>query len=101
MPGKYLKGAFVQFIPTFLIPRPNVVVFQYNPEAITHTWTPAAPETTPSVNSRPNPLAVNSLPGRELLLHADDGLLRHNRGRKRRDRGHSRGNRALFPARGS
>jgi hypothetical protein len=63
MPGKYLKGAFVQFIPTFLVPRPNVVVFQYNPEQITHSWTPAAPETTPGTNSRPNPLAVNSLPG--------------------------------------
>jgi hypothetical protein len=78
MPGKYLKGAFVQFIPTFLIPRPNVVVFQYNPEAITHTWTPAAPETTPSVNSRPNPLAVNSLPGESfsftLMMDSSDTI---------------------------
>ena len=65
MPGKYLKGAFVQFIPTFLIPRPNVVVFQYNPEAITHTWTPAAPGTTPSVSSRPNPTSRSTAsPGR-------------------------------------
>jgi hypothetical protein len=78
MPGKYLKGAFVQFIPTFLIPRPNVVVFQYNPEAITHTWTPAAPETTPSVSSRPNPLAVNSLPGESfsftLMMDSSDTI---------------------------
>ena len=78
MPGKYLKGAFVQFIPTFLIPRPNVVVFQYNPETITHTWTPAAPETTPSVNSRPNPLAVNSLPGESfsftLMMDSSDTI---------------------------
>jgi hypothetical protein len=61
MPGKYLKGAFVQFMPTFLVPLPNVIVFQYNPESMTHTWKPAAPETT-SANSHPNPLAVKGLP---------------------------------------
>jgi hypothetical protein len=62
MPGKYLKGAFVQFMPTFLVPLPNVIVFQYNPETMTHTWTPAAPDTT-SANNHPNPLAVKGLPG--------------------------------------
>jgi hypothetical protein len=62
MPGKYLKGAFVQFMPTFLVPLPNIIVFQYNPESMTHTWTPAAPETT-SANNHPNPLAVKGLPG--------------------------------------
>lgn len=63
MPGKYLKGAFVQFMPTFLVPLPNVIVFQYNPETMTHTWTPAAPETSPSTDNKPNPLAVKGLPG--------------------------------------
>lgn len=63
MPGKYLKGAFVQFMPTFLVPLPNVIIFQYNPETMTHTWTPAAPETSSSANNKPNPLAVKGLPG--------------------------------------
>lgn len=63
MPGKYLKGAFVQFMPTFLVPLPNVIVFQYNPETMTHSWTPSAPDTTPSTDSKPNPLAVKGLPG--------------------------------------
>ena len=35
-----MKGALVEFMPTFLpIPVPNVIVFQYNPETMTHTWT--------------------------------------------------------------
>ena len=34
-----LKGALVSFTPTFLVPMPNVTVFQYNPENLTHTWT--------------------------------------------------------------
>jgi len=75
MPGKYLKGAFVQFMPTFLVPLPNVVIFQYNPETITHTWTPAAPETS-SGDNHPNPLAVKGLPGESfsftLAMDAND-----------------------------
>lgn len=63
MPGKYLKGAFVQFMPTFLVPLPNVIIFQYNPETMTHTWTPSAPEVTQDANNKPNPLAVKGLPG--------------------------------------
>ena len=78
MPGKLLKGAFVQFIPTFLVPAPNVVIFQYNPETMTHSWTPSAPETTPSGISRPNPLAVNSLPGESfsfnLMMDSSDTI---------------------------
>lgn len=63
MPGKLLKGAFVEFMPTFLVPTPNVIVFQYNPETMTHTWTPSAPEETTATESRPNPMAVKGLPG--------------------------------------
>lgn len=58
MPGQYMRGALVQFMPTFLIPLPNVIVFQFNPETITHTWT--QPE---SANDRSNPLAVRGMPG--------------------------------------
>ena len=46
--GFVLKGALVEFMPTFLpIPVPNVIVFQYNPETMTHTWTQPMPTTTP------------------------------------------------------
>ena len=76
MTGKYLKGAFVQFMPTFLVPLTNVVIFQYNPETITHTWTPAVPDTTASGNNKPNPLAVKGLPGESfsfnLAMDAND-----------------------------
>lgn len=61
MPGKYLRGAFVQFMPTFLIPLPNVIIFQFNPETMTHTWEPAAPGVT-GTGQKPNPLAVQALP---------------------------------------
>lgn len=62
MAGKYLRGAFVQFMPTFLIPLPNVIVFQYNPETMTHTWTPAAASEEASKPGG-NPLAVKGVPG--------------------------------------
>ena len=61
MPGKYLRGAFVQFMPTFLIPLPNVIIFQFNPETMTHSWEPAAPSAT-GTGQKPNPLAVQALP---------------------------------------
>ena len=41
MAGKFLRGALVEFMATFLLPLPNVIIFQYNPETMTHTWTPA------------------------------------------------------------
>lgn len=63
MEGKYLRGALVEFMPTFLIPLPNVILFQYNPETITHTWTqPEAAPTTPGGGDA-NPLAVKGVPG--------------------------------------
>ena len=44
--GFVLKGALVEFMPTFLpVPVPNVIVFQYNPETMTHTWTQPEPAT--------------------------------------------------------
>lgn len=69
-----LKGALVEFMPTFLVPLPNVIVFQYNPESLTHTWT--QPEPAPPPQSHPpgrsgagdaptqtNPMAVKGMPG--------------------------------------
>jgi len=34
-------GALVEFTPAFLLPIPNVIIFQYNPETLTHAWTQA------------------------------------------------------------
>src|SRR5690242_11458136 len=55
-----MKGALVEFMPTFLIPLPNVIIFQINPETITHTWTQAAADTSAAGT---DPLAVKGVPG--------------------------------------
>ncbi len=67
MPGKYLRGAFIEFTSAFLVPIPNVIIFQYNPETMTHTWQPAA-AAEPSAGQAQgegNPLAVSGEPGEE------------------------------------
>jgi len=65
-----LKGALISFTPTFLIPLPNVTVFQYNPESLTHTWnqpdagaSAAAPGTQAG-----NPLSVPGMPGEDFSM---------------------------------
>lgn len=55
-----IKGALVQYMPTFLIPLPNVIVFQYNPETLTHTW--RQPDAAPAGESTNNPIAVKGMP---------------------------------------
>ena len=40
---KLLKGALIQFSAPMLIPIPNIIVFQYNPEMMTRQLTPWAP----------------------------------------------------------
>jgi hypothetical protein len=40
---KLLKGALIQFSAPMLIPIPNIIVFQYNPETMTRTLTPWSP----------------------------------------------------------
>ena len=78
MPGKYLRGAFIQFMPTFLVPLPNVIIFQFNPETMTHTWQPASPDSTPYADNKPNPLAVKGLPSESfsfnLAMDASDTI---------------------------
>ena len=37
---KLLKGAIIQFSAPLLVPIPNVIVFQYNPETMTRTISP-------------------------------------------------------------
>ena len=59
MAGEFLRGAFVQFMDTFLMPVPNVIVFQFNPESISHSW---SPQTAASDEDETNSLAVSGEP---------------------------------------
>lgn len=74
MPGKFIKGALVSFMPTFIGSLPNVIVFQFNPETITHTWTAAPPDPQASKD----PLAVKEIPGEQfsfsLALDSNDAI---------------------------
>lgn len=63
MAGKFIRGALIQFVPTFHIPVPNVIVFQFNPETMSHSWTPAAPREHMPGGGDSNPLAVKGFPG--------------------------------------
>jgi hypothetical protein len=68
MTGKYFRGAFIEFTSAFLVPIPNIILFQYNPETLSHTWTPAASATPSGQAAGPgsgNPLAVTGDPGEE------------------------------------
>lgn len=63
MANNFMRGALIQFMPTFLIPLPNVIVFQFNPETMTHNW--SQPESASNSDSEPcsNPMAVRGMPG--------------------------------------
>jgi hypothetical protein len=77
--GQYLRGGLIEFMESFPIPLPNVILFQYNPETMTHTWTPAktggaaAPGGSPS-----NPLAITGPPEEQfsftLIMDAGDTI---------------------------
>lgn len=80
MPGKYFKGALISFMPTFVTPLPNVIVFQYNPETIAHNWTAPAAAGGGGGKDKPgeDPFAVAGLPGETfsftLTLDANDSI---------------------------
>jgi hypothetical protein len=59
----YLRGALVEFMATPLVPIPNIIVFQYNPESMSHSWTqPEAPPAGAN-GTTSNPMAVSNPPG--------------------------------------
>jgi len=63
MAGQYLRGAFIEFTESFPLPVPNVILFQYNPETMTHTWTPAKTGGSNTPGQSPsNPLAITGPP---------------------------------------
>jgi hypothetical protein len=82
MAGSVLKGALISFLPTGALgvpSLPNVIVFQINPEAITHTWTEAtAPQPPSETKVKVDPLAVSGVPGETfaftLFLDANDEI---------------------------
>jgi hypothetical protein len=77
MPGKYLRGALISFTETFPLPVPNLIMFQYNPEKLTHGWTPAATGSR-NRNQLGHALAVTSEPsetfGFSLYMDATDSI---------------------------
>jgi hypothetical protein len=74
----YLRGALVEFMPTGLIPIPNIIVFQYNPESMSHAWTQPEPPKAGPNQTITNPLAVGGNPGESfsftLSLDAADSI---------------------------
>jgi hypothetical protein len=74
----YLRGALVEFMPTGLIPIPNIIVFQYNPESMSHAWTQPEPPSAGPNQTTTNPLAVKGNPGESfsftLSLDAADSI---------------------------
>jgi hypothetical protein len=76
MSGPLAKAALVEYLPTWP-PTPNVSVFQYNPETMTHGWTQPEPPGAAGVESG-NPMAVPGLPGESfeftIYLNADDDI---------------------------
>ncbi|MDO8586992.1 MAG: hypothetical protein Q7T82_08120 [Armatimonadota bacterium] len=82
MEGKFIKGAFVEFVPTFLGTTPNVIVFQFNPETIQHNWSQAQSEAPAMEGGGANPLGVKGYPGETLsftiAMEATDQLAKGN-----------------------
>lgn len=84
MPGKYMKGALVQIKNTGRIPVPDVIMFQYNPETIEHTW--EQPDTGNGGGTKPgsysNPQAASGRPVESfsftLLMDASDKIAEGN-----------------------
>jgi len=80
MAGKFIKGALVEFMETFLLPLPNVIVFQFNPETMTHSWT--QPAAAGGSGADANPLAVRGVPGESfsftVMLDSNDSIADSN-----------------------
>jgi hypothetical protein len=88
MAGSVLKGALISFMPAGplgLPALPNVIVFQINPETITHAWTEAtAPQPPASSDSKAPPTHISALattgdPGESfsftLMLDSDQQII--------------------------
>lgn len=58
---KLLKGALIQFSAPMLVPVPNIIVFQYNPETMTRTISPWGPSTKDGQGASKDPKEENHL----------------------------------------
>ena len=56
------KGALVELMSAFGASVPNVIIFQYNPETLRHTWTQTTAPANPAGQSSANPYAVPGEP---------------------------------------
>lgn len=79
MTPKVAKGAFVQIVPNMVGFIPNIIVFQYNPEHLTHTLTPWNPFETDQTQRGAQAPTVQPFNPRETFslvieLDAADGL---------------------------
>jgi hypothetical protein len=88
MAGTVLKGALISFLPAGALgvpSLPNVIVFQINPESMTHTWTEATAPPPAAGAGKPNadPLAVAGVPGETfsftLFLDANEEIANADR----------------------
>jgi len=69
MAGKYIKGALVELKMAAILPLPNVIIFQFNPETMTHTWSPAAAAAADPREKSSDPLAVDGVPGEQFSFN--------------------------------
>jgi hypothetical protein len=79
MAGNYLRGALIEFTESFPLPVPNVILFQYNPETMTHTWAPSRTGgLNPPGQSPSNPLSITGPPEEafsfNLVMDANDTI---------------------------
>ncbi|MCU1448352.1 MAG: hypothetical protein JWP02_522 [Acidimicrobiales bacterium] len=78
MGNKFMRGALVEFMPVFGFPIPNVIIFQFNPETMTHAWTQAEAAPASAGTAKPNPLAVKGMPGESftftLVMDASESI---------------------------
>lgn len=63
MGDRILRGALIEFQQVFMLPVPNVIVFQFNPETMTHAWTQAETAAGRPGGPKVNPLAAKTMPG--------------------------------------
>jgi hypothetical protein len=57
-----MKGAFVELIPAINLVVPNVIVFQFNPETLRHSWSQSSAATAQPGRRDASPVAVSGLP---------------------------------------
>jgi hypothetical protein len=79
---KLLKGALVQFSAPMIVPIPNIIIFQYNPESLSRTLQPfhlsestgAGEKAAPSISNQTQPFDPTETFSLSLVLDASDAL---------------------------